>query len=392
MAADAAHPQSNAEALFRERETANFVSTDKLFVRLLLVQWLFGIALAFWVSPRTWVGGESSVHVHVWAAVLLGGLVSGFPIAVATRYPGSAFSRHAIAVGQTLTSALLIHLTGGRIETHFHVFGSLAFLAFYRDWKVLVTASAVVAVDHFVRGVFWPQSVFGVLASSHWRWLEHAGWVVFEDVFLIRSCLRSRREMRELAARQASLEATNEVIEETVRVRTSELRASTAKLEREMQDRERAQLALAASEARTRAIVETAVDGIVTIDERGTVLDFNRAAEEIFGYPAVEVVGGSVSKLLPVPHASEHDGHLRRYLETGESTVLGGRREVVGRRRSGERFPVDLGVREVRVGGERLFTGVVRDITERKRAERSLQAQSRQHAAVAALGREALKG
>jgi hypothetical protein len=75
-----------------------------------------------------------------------------------------------------LMSALLIHLTGGRIETHFHVFGSLAFLAFYRDWRVLIPATIVVAVDHAVRGLYFPQSVFGVLTASPWRWVEHAGW------------------------------------------------------------------------------------------------------------------------------------------------------------------------------------------------------------------------
>src|SRR5258705_279957 len=116
-----------------------------------------------------------------------------------------------------LTSGLLIHLTGGRIETHFHVFGSLAFLAFYRDWKVLVSATVVVAADHFLRGVFWPQSVFGILASSPWRWVEHAGWVLFEDVFLMISIHQSLREMRLIAERQANLEALNVNIEKTHR-------------------------------------------------------------------------------------------------------------------------------------------------------------------------------
>src|SRR5438128_4087110 len=88
--------------------------------------------------------------------------------------PGGPSTRHVIAIGQMLTSALLIHLTGGRIETHFHVFGSLAFLAAYRDWRVFVPATLVVAIDHFVRGLFWPQSVYGVLTTSSWRSLEHA--------------------------------------------------------------------------------------------------------------------------------------------------------------------------------------------------------------------------
>ena len=105
-----------------------------------------------------------------------------------------------------LMGALLIHLTGGRIETHFHVFGSLAFLAFYRDWRVLVPATIVVALDHLLRGMFWPQSVYGVLVASQWRWLEHAAWVVFEDIFLVVSCLRSVAEMRQTAERTAALE------------------------------------------------------------------------------------------------------------------------------------------------------------------------------------------
>src|SRR5690606_15299582 len=116
----------------------------------------------------------------------------------------------AVAIGQMLTSALLIHLTGGRIETHFHVFGSLAFLAFYRSGSVLITGGAVVALDHLLRGVFWPYSVYGVLTATPWRSLEHAGWVAFECAGLLISIAQSRRETRVLAARQAELESINE--------------------------------------------------------------------------------------------------------------------------------------------------------------------------------------
>jgi len=92
-------------------------------------------------------------------------------------YPGSSLTRHVIAVAQMLWSELLINLTGGQIETHFHVFGSLAFLAFYWDWRVLITATLVVAADHIVRGVWWPQSVFGVLVEVHFTGSNMlAGW------------------------------------------------------------------------------------------------------------------------------------------------------------------------------------------------------------------------
>src|SRR5437879_9062121 len=112
-------------------------------------------------------------------------------------------------MAQMLTSALLIHLTGGRIETHFHVFGSLAFLAFYRDWRVLVSATVVVAADHFLRGTFLPWSVFGVAAQSPYRWIEHAAWVLFEDAFLIKACLKGTEELHQIARRQAALETQN---------------------------------------------------------------------------------------------------------------------------------------------------------------------------------------
>ncbi|HET6249432.1 MAG TPA: ATP-binding protein [Tepidisphaeraceae bacterium] len=184
--------------------------TDRVFAILMIVQWLFGIAAALIISPHTWIGAKSQTHPHVWAAIFIGGLLSALPIFLAMAYPGRAVTRYVISVTQVLWSALLIHLTGGRIETHFHVFGSLAFLAFYRDWRVLVPATVVVAADHMLRGQFYPQSVYGILEPSPWRWLEHAGWVVFEDIFLIASCVRGDREMHEIAQRAADLEAARD--------------------------------------------------------------------------------------------------------------------------------------------------------------------------------------
>ncbi|MGC3972619.1 MAG: hypothetical protein QM775_36325 [Pirellulales bacterium] len=195
--------QVSAQVIFEAGERKNYVDMDRVFARLMLLQWIAGIVLALVVSPQTWIGDQARVHQHVWAAVILGGLLSGLPMMLSRRHAGETLTRHVIAVVQMLWSALLIHLTGGRIETHFHVFGSLAFLAFYRDWRVIATATLVVAADHFVRGVWWPQSVFGVAVESPFRWIEHAVWVVFEDVILLRSCFRGRREAWEIAEREA---------------------------------------------------------------------------------------------------------------------------------------------------------------------------------------------
>ena len=189
----------------------------------MVFQWFFAVGLALWLSPRTWAGMSSYIHPHVWFAIFLGGIITSLPVYMARKYPGETLTRHTVAIGQMLMSALLIHLTGGRIETHFHVFGSLAILAFYRDWAVLLSAIIVVSVDHLARGFFWPQSVYGVLHASIWRSFEHAGWVLFEVVFLIISIRKSLSEMLLVAERQAKLEELNETIEQTVSERTTEL-------------------------------------------------------------------------------------------------------------------------------------------------------------------------
>src|SRR5262245_45275543 len=196
---------ARAEPLFGTYQQEIYRRTDRMFAYLMAGQWLAGIGFALVVSPTAWSGASSQVHVHVWAAVFLGGVISLFPALLAVLSPGTAVTRYTIATAQMLMSALLIHLTGGRIETHFHVFGSLAFLGFYRDWRVLVPATVVVALDHLLRGLFWPQSVYGVLLASEWRWVEHAAWVVFEDVFLVMACVRGTRELHETANRTAVL-------------------------------------------------------------------------------------------------------------------------------------------------------------------------------------------
>jgi signal transduction histidine kinase len=218
--------EKRAAALFEEAQAGIHRHTDRMFANLMIFQWVAGIIAALLISPKAWAGAASQTHWHVWAAIFLGGAITAFPVFLAWTQPGRALTRHTIAVAQMLFSALLIHLTGGRIETHFHVFGSLAFLAFYRDWKVFISATVVVGIDHFARGAFWPQSVFGVLTPSPWRWLEHAGWVIFEDTFLIISIRQSLRDMRDVAMRHARLENFNVEIERQVTERTRELSAA----------------------------------------------------------------------------------------------------------------------------------------------------------------------
>jgi len=220
----AAAIDARAAALLHQHQCEIWHRTDRLFTGLLIFEWLAGIVVALLLSPKTWNGPVSSVHPHVWQAIFLGLSIIIAPVCFGLLRPGAAITRHLIAIAQMLSSALLIHLGNGRAELHFHVFGSLAFLAFYRDWKVLISATIVVAADHFLRGIFFPQSVFGLVAAGNWRWLEHAGWVVFEDLFLLTSCRQGVREMRGIAQRQALLEHSHQTVEEKVIQRTQQLK------------------------------------------------------------------------------------------------------------------------------------------------------------------------
>lgn len=121
--------------------------------------------------------------------------------------------------------------------------------------------------------------------------------------------------------------------------------------------------------ARLRAIIDMATDVIITIDEQGKIESANRAATELFGYFADEMLGQNVSMLMPMPYRAEHDLYLSRYLFTGVPHIIGIGRTVSGQRKDGSTFPLRLAVSEVQIGGRRFFTGIIHDLTEMKRAE-----------------------
>ena len=125
--------------------------------------------------------------------------------------------------------------------------------------------------------------------------------------------------------------------------------------------------------SRLRAVVDTAVDGVILIDAQGVILMFNPACERLFGYAAFEVIGRNVKMLMPEPYQAEHDTYLRNYRETGVRKIIGIGREVLGRKRGGATFPMDLSVGEAQEDGKPIFVGVIRDLSERNAAERALR-------------------
>ncbi len=121
------------------------------------------------------------------------------------------------------------------------------------------------------------------------------------------------------------------------------------------------------------AILSGAVDAIITIDEQGVIQSSNPASKHLFGYDATELVGRNVNMLMPTPYHEEHNGYLSNYLRTGNKKIIGTGREVVGKRKDGSTFPMHLAVSEVKIGERRMFTGIVRDISDLKAAEQRLQ-------------------
>ena len=318
-----------AEQLYHAHERSIFEQTDRLFAGLMIVQWIAGVAAAYWISPRTWSGTSSQTHLHVWAALYLGGLITLLPVTLALTRPGRTSTRYVVATCQVLMSTLLIHFTGGRIETHFHVFASLVFISFYRDWRVLVPATIVVAVDHFLRGVYWPESVFGVVTASHWRWLEHAGWVLFEDAFLVSACLRSKKEMWNIAERTAALHA---------------------------------------SEERYQEIVARA-EGIFLADASSArLLECNAAFLSMLGYAPDDVKGLTLHD-IDTGDREEVDRLTRDLLERQTPITI----ERKYRRADDSVIQVTLTLSALISGGGQTLCGAVRDVTEHRQTEKALR-------------------
>ena len=250
-----------------------------------------------------------------------------------------------VSLGLITSSALLVHVSGGVIEAHFHFFVMIVVLALYEDWLPFLVAAAYVVVHHGLTGALDPHAVYNHPdAIAHpWKWaLIHGGFVT--------------------AAGIASIVTWR--LNEAVRAQADALR-------RRAQESE---LALAARERETRHILETAHDAFISIDARGLITDWNEQAVATFGWTREEALGSVLSQtIIPERFRAAHDRGLTRILATGEGRLVGRRLELVALDRSGREFPVELTISPLQTSAGYTFYAFLHDITERKRADELLE-------------------
>jgi PAS domain S-box-containing protein len=353
----------HADALFREHRQRVYTRTDEFFVTLMVAEWAAAILAAHLISPLAWAGRAGEAQPHLLIAIVVGGAITAWTVFVGGKYAGRRWTRHSIAAAQMLMAALLVHLTAGRIETHFVIFGSLAFLAFYRDVTVFPPAAIVVVADHVLRGVYWPDSAYDLGVMPWWRSIEDLGWIAFVGFFIAVVCLRSRREMRSIAAQRAEREIANETTEAIVRARTREL---------------------AASESRFRTLSAAAPIGIFESDLSGQATYFNARWGEIAGMPPEEGLG---SGWIRTVHRDDRQTLLEqssRALRENLESSHDFRIETT----TGLRW-VHARTKPVRAedGTVTGHIGTMEDVTDRKRVEEELRCSERRLALQYAVAR-----
>jgi diguanylate cyclase (GGDEF)-like protein/PAS domain S-box-containing protein len=198
--------------------------------------------------------------------------------------------------------------------------------------------------------------------DGHWVDILSRAFAVRNEANDATRLVGTHADISERRRTEKEIKELNEKLEERVQQRTIDL-------ERAINNQQE-------SEIRQRTILESVVDSLITIGERGIIESANPATETMFGYSVDEMVGNNVSMLMPEPYHSEHDGYLRNYIETGKAYILGITRELVARRRDHSTFPIELSVSEMSIGDKKKFTGLIKDISDRKNVEKELMRES----------------
>lgn len=201
------------EKIFRARLDALRSKHSHLFCYLLALEAIVGILVARFIAPTEWREHPGIEHGSLPLA-MVAACLAGWAGYQAYKFSAARSTRHLIAVVQIVFSILFIHLSAGRIEMHFHLFVSLALLAFYADTKVLWTATCLAVMDHIVRALFWPESIFGEGSAGVGRALEHIAWLLVLTVFLWAAARQRRRDILNSSRQEASVRSLHHLVEQ----------------------------------------------------------------------------------------------------------------------------------------------------------------------------------
>ncbi len=272
-------PQEDSADL-RRYWRSEYTRIDSIFLKFLMAQFFGLIFVALLYTPQTWIGELADTHNHIYGSLTIALLLVLMAVLAALSRPGSRRSRYAIAIAQLGLSSVLIHLSGGRAESHFHIFGSLAFLSFYKDWRVLVLASLYVCMDTIIRELYWPMSIFGQEETNGYGWIEYMWWVIFEDVFLIRFCMSAKKETNRLISAENNQKELVANIKNIVDRKTVELSQNVKELNR---------LAF---------IIKNTDNVVFMLSESGHIEWVNDAFEEAYGKKIDDVLQTSYIELM----------------------------------------------------------------------------------------------
>jgi PAS domain S-box-containing protein len=368
-----------AAAIFRALKETGYKQTDRMFAWLIAFEWVAAMAAARWISPNVSIWRDVPPTRLVWMASATAGMIYLFPLYLALRYPGRAVTRHFIAVGQMVTPALFIHLTGGGFETNFFIFGALASLASYRDVWVLVSAMVVVAGNHFLSQ--WVREVFEGLPAASWSWVEFTGGVLFEVTLLSAWVCESLRLMNRVALHQAEQQVLHDMIEKEVADHLEALHQENAKVKQ-------SQALLQKSEAKFRTLGESAPDCIFLADSIGQWVYCNSPWTKMTGLTPAESLGHGWTRGL---HPQDKENILEQWGQAVRERK-GFSQEFRLLTPAGEILWVSCRTAPIQYepgdsGGSGGYAGSIKDVSRYKEAEEALRrAKSEAEAAVKAKG------
>lgn len=323
---------------------------DHLIALLMIPQYLALAAITTRVVPDGF-SALNDIDSGSWTLLIYGLMTLLCAGIIAIGWPAKRWSRLLMAILQTGMAVMMVTAMNGMVNVLYPMFGTLGLLCLYRDWRTVVVSSLAFLAFRISQTQLIHALAVNSLREEHWQVVEMAIWLVFISVILAAVCVASARDLRLTSARQAELEVAHKRLREAVMAR--------------YRDKEK-------NAQRQSAVVNHALDGILSLDSEGHILDMNPAAEHIFRRPREDMIGRAIIKLLPQDRWGLITDSLNQLKKNAEENVLNKRVMMMALDPDGEEFPIELSLTADRLNEFSFVTAFVRDISEQKKLETKL--------------------